>query len=207
MWHHRQRRSLVLRRRLEPRPQTFEDHGRVRDQPGPEHRVDRLAHRERIPARVLRLPTVWRNTLTWQKGTHSVTIGGAFLHSASGERAADGSGHQSRIGRRPTIPPKSDVHWGQHLERFPGADAQLDDARNLYALLTGRVIAVTGEAALDADTNQYVAVRAAQRAGQDRHVLRLHPGLVALDADLTVTGGVRWDVQMPFTCPTASCRR
>ena len=49
---------------------------------------------------------------------------------------------------------------------FQGASAaQLTDARALYAVLTGRVRAVTGQAALDADTNKYVAFGERRRAG------------------------------------------
>jgi hypothetical protein len=42
---------------------------------------------------------------------------------------------------------------------FPGASSsQLTYARALYALLTGRVTAINGDARLDEDTGQYVAL-------------------------------------------------
>ena len=76
----------------------------------------------------------------------------------------------------------------------------LTEARNLYALLTGRVTAITGTARLDAATGKYVyngdlaqqvpAVRASSAFLADSW--RATP-------TLTLNGGLRWDVQLPFT--------
>jgi hypothetical protein len=82
---------------------------------------------------------------------------------------------------------------------FPGASAgQLNDARDLYALLTGRVIAVTGLAALDPETNKYVNFGRRRRAGE----LDIYSAFVQdswrVTPTLTLNAGVRWDVQMPF---------
>ena len=49
---------------------------------------------------------------------------------------------------------------------FPGASSgELSDARELYALLTGRVGTISAPIALDPDSNQYVALGPISRAG------------------------------------------
>ena len=82
---------------------------------------------------------------------------------------------------------------------FPQASGgQLDDARALYALLTGRVTAVTGQIALDPETNKYVSLGPRTRQGK----IDMYSGYVQdtwrMTPTITLTGGVRWDVQLPF---------
>ncbi|MCR4375328.1 MAG: TonB-dependent receptor, partial [Acidobacteria bacterium] len=75
---------------------------------------------------------------------------------------------------------------------------QLADARELYALLTGRVSAVTGQAALDPATNKYVAFGPRTRAGS----IDVYSGFVQdswrVTPTLTVNAGLRYDLQTPF---------
>ena len=82
---------------------------------------------------------------------------------------------------------------------FPNASAtQLTAARNIYAVLTGRITAVTGQLALDEDTSKYsLNGNIVQRARQNEL------GFFAQDSwrvrpNLTLTGGLRWEIQMPF---------
>src|SRR5206468_12532590 len=82
---------------------------------------------------------------------------------------------------------------------FPGASsANITAAQNLYALLTGRVSAITSDARLDEQSGQYVSV------GPGMQRVRLREGGVYLaDAwrmtpNFTVNAGVRYDVQFPF---------
>jgi hypothetical protein len=83
---------------------------------------------------------------------------------------------------------------------FQGAStAQLTDARALYGLLTGRVRSITGQAALDADTNQYVAFGPRKRAGNMDEYSAFIQDSWRLTPTLTVNAGLRWDVQLPFT--------
>ena len=75
---------------------------------------------------------------------------------------------------------------------------QLTDARQLYAILTGRVASVTGQAALDAATNKYVAYGPRRRAGEMNEYSLFMQDSWRTTSALTINAGVRWDVQMPF---------
>jgi hypothetical protein len=81
---------------------------------------------------------------------------------------------------------------------FPNASsANLTNARNVYALLTGRVTSINGTARLDDKTNTYVYL------GAGTHHLKLNEyGSFVQDSwraspTLTLNAGVRWEVQLP----------
>jgi hypothetical protein len=134
-------------------------------------------------------------TLTWQKGNHSMTFGGAaFL----------GRGWTDSQQMVPTMSLRFDTanDPAQGLfstANFPGASGnQLRNARELYALLTGRVGGVSGQAALDAETNKYTFLGKRRRAGK----MDVYSGFVQdswrVTPTFTLNAGVRWDVQLPF---------
>ncbi len=146
----------------------------------------------------------WRNapaysvedTVTWQKGKHSMSFGGNFLLST-----AEGFGQQMvpgiNLGFNTQFDPASSLFT---TANFPGASsAQLTDARELYALLTGRVTSVTGQAALDPKTNEYVAFGPRVRAGRISVFGAFWQDSWKVTPTLTLTGGLRWDVQTPFS--------
>ena len=83
---------------------------------------------------------------------------------------------------------------------FPGAsNAQLGDARAVYAMLTGRISTVSGQAALDPDTNQYVFLGPRRLRGLDQRLLASTPRIPgAMTPTLTLNDGLRWDLQTPF---------
>lgn len=82
---------------------------------------------------------------------------------------------------------------------FPNASGtNLTDARNVYAVLTGRVTQISANANLD-ETGKYAYNGPSVQRYQQRET-----GLFAQDAwrvrkDLTVSFGLRWEVQFPFT--------
>jgi hypothetical protein len=135
-------------------------------------------------------------TLNWLKGAHSITIGGAaFLGRAW-------SDSQQLV---PVVnlffDATNDPAAGLFTTtNFQGASAaQLNDARDLYALLTGRVGSVTGEAALDAETNKYTAFGRRRRAGKLDVFSTYLQDSWRLTQNFTLNAGLRWDVQMPFS--------
>jgi hypothetical protein len=135
------------------------------------------------------------DTLTWQRGKHSVGVGGMFMKSRAWENA------QRMV---PGIDLRFDTNNDPaaflfQTANFPNASAaQLTDARDLYGLLTGRVGGVTGQAALDPNTTQYVAFGARRREGYINLASLYAQDSWRVTPTLTLTGGVRWDLQTPF---------
>ena len=135
-------------------------------------------------------------TINWQKASHSLTFGAsAFLGRAWEDSQQLTTGID--LGFDQTNDPAAGLFNGTN---FAGASAgQLADARDLYALLTGRVIAVTGLAALDPESNRYVNLGRRRREGK----LDVFSGFVQdswrATSTLTINAGLRWDVQMPFS--------
>jgi hypothetical protein len=138
---------------------------------------------------------VVENTLSWLKGSHNIQIGAAFT------RAVAWVENQQHV---PTVTfgissddPAEDIF---NSTNFPGASgAQLDDARELYATLTGRIIGINGELRLDENTNQY------QYLGLGVQRARLHDwGFFVADTwrwrpNVTLNFGLRYEYQQPFT--------
>lgn len=136
------------------------------------------------------------NTLNWQRGSHSLQVGAEWLRATARESAQQ-------------IVPGIDLGFNIQFDpaaglfsatNFPSASAaQLTDARELYALLTGRVISIAGQAALDPATNKYVAFGPRTRAGQ----IEVFSGFVQdswrISPTLTANIGLRYDLQTPFS--------
>jgi Carboxypeptidase regulatory-like domain/TonB dependent receptor/TonB-dependent Receptor Plug Domain len=135
-------------------------------------------------------------SLTWQRGTHSVNFGGGFLHVRVSDNAqVQVPGIDLRFNT--TNDPAAGLFT---TANFQGASAaQLTDARELYALLTGRVGAVTGQAALDPGSNNYVAFGPRKREGYINMYSLFAQDSWRTTPTLTINAGVRWDLQMPFT--------
>ncbi|GMV23489.1 MAG: hypothetical protein AMXMBFR57_34380 [Acidimicrobiia bacterium] len=134
------------------------------------------------------------NTVSWQRGAHSITAGASF------ERMDSWNKFQATV---PTIQfgmlPTDPAIGLFTTANFPGASsAQLTAAQNYYALLTGRVSSLSGVARVNAATGKYVF------SGQSLEESRLDEfAFYAQDswrarANLSVNVGVRWDVQRPF---------
>ena len=135
------------------------------------------------------------DTMTWQRGSHSLTVGGgAFLGRSWSDSQQQVPG--INLGFNATSDPAAALF---STTNFPGASAaQLADARDLYALLTGRVFSVTGQAALDAATNKYTFLGKRRYAGKlDSYSAYLQDSW-RVRPTLTLNAGLRWDVQTPF---------
>ena len=106
----------------------------------------------------------YEDTLNWQKGSHSIQAGASFTRI---------SGWGKNITAVPTITfglqttdPARAIFTAAN---FPGAStANLNSARALYAVLTGRVSQITGNARIDEASGQYVYQgQAVQRFGMN----------------------------------------
>ena len=83
---------------------------------------------------------------------------------------------------------------------FPGASsANLDAARATYAALTGRVASVNSQAVLDPGTGKYVELAPQTLEGGIKVFGMFAQDTWRLRPNLTVTGGLRYDIQTPFT--------
>ena len=82
---------------------------------------------------------------------------------------------------------------------FPGAStAKLTAARDTYAVLTGRVTSVTSQAVLDAPRASTWSSRPSSSAGGIKVYGMFAQDSWKLRPNLTLTGGIRYDVQTPF---------
>ena len=135
-------------------------------------------------------------SLSWQKGKHSINFGGSALLTRAWESAQQ-MVTGVNLGFDTSNDPANVLFNGTN---FPDASGgQLTDARQLYALLTGRVISVTGQAALDPSTNTYVAFGPRRREGK----VDVYSGFIQdswrVTPTLTFNLGLRYDVQTPFS--------
>ena len=140
------------------------------------------------------------DTLTWTRGSHGIVFGAMFIETKLTYNA------QTLV---PTInfgvdttDPAISLFTAAN---FQGASAtELTNARNLYAVLTGRVTAINATARLDEKTGKYTYLGTAFERSRQREF-----GFFAQDSwrfspNLTVNYGLRWEVQLPFTVANSS---
>jgi hypothetical protein len=139
------------------------------------------------------------NTLTWLKGSHTVTMGGTF--SNYGIWLND----SSLVPRLSTGLVSGDPALAMfNNANFPGASGDnLTAARSLYAFLTGRVSSITADARID-ESGNYVALG----TGVQRGGMMEYGGFVQdqwrWKQNLTVNAGLRYDIQTPFSAANSS---
>jgi hypothetical protein len=141
------------------------------------------------------------DTLSWLRGNHAWTMGASFTqidHDQNNWTVVP----SISFGVETTNDPANAMFT---TANFPGASTgALNDARSLYALVTGRVVNIGGTGRLSAETNEYVYNGTLNQKSKMREV-----GLFAQDTwrvrpNVTLNYGARWELQLPFTPVTSN---
>jgi hypothetical protein len=142
----------------------------------------------------------FRDTLTWLRGKHSLSMGGTYTQVTQWN-ASHPLVPTYNLGLDTTNDPANTAMFT--AGNFPGAtNAELTSARNLYAMLTGRLTQITGNAILQPD-GSYV-----YRGDPFEEIYQRELGMFIQDQwqwrpNVTINAGVRYELQYPIT-PTAS---
>jgi hypothetical protein len=134
------------------------------------------------------------DTLTWTRGAHSFTFGGQYAWTTL------------TLNQQTLVP---SINFGVDTTdpanamftaaNFSGASSSdINLAKNLYAVLTGRIVAINGDARLDEKTGKYTYLGNAFERSRQKEIgffgqdsWRVRPGL-------TLNYGLRWEVQGSF---------
>src|SRR5262249_55090692 len=134
------------------------------------------------------------DTMTWSRGVHSIVFGGKVFDT------------QLTFNQQTLVPtinfgvdttdPASAIFNTTNFPNASGSD--LTNARNLYAIPTGRVTAINATARLDEKTGQYTYLgNAFERSHQKEFGFFIQDSW-RMRQSLTLNYGLRWEVQRPF---------
>ncbi len=137
---------------------------------------------------------VIEDTATWLKGKHSVTFGGSFVQADVWLQ------NQTLV---PTVTfgvLANEAAAGLFTAaNFPGAStADLAQAQNLYAMLTGRVTNVAGDARITTAGDAYVPLGLSRAEGRMREFDFFAADSWRVKPSVTISAGVRYMLANPF---------
>ena len=157
------------------------------------------AYRSTSPSRRTPPYTLFEDTLNWSKGSHSLSFGASFSNTGMwtwSQTVVPSIG----FGVDTNYDPARSMFDAQHYPtNFPEiASGDVGTARSIYAVLTGRVTSIGGNAVLNEETLKY--------AYNGPRVARAHQrelGFFVQDSwrmrpNLTLTYGLRYELQLPF---------
>jgi hypothetical protein len=133
---------------------------------------------------------------TWLRGKHSVVVGGSMVQATVWLR------NQTLVPSvnfglfSSSIDPAANMFSAAN---FPGASqADLTNARNLYAMLTGRLISITGDARITPAGDQYVPLGQSYANGRMREFDFYGQDQWRATSNLTISAGLRYVLPLPF---------
>ena len=143
---------------------------------------------------------VFEDTFSWLKGKHSINIGASYTNI--------GLSYQNVLNPVPYLNFGVDTNDPANgmfsTTNFPGiSNSDLTNVRNLYGLLTGRVTGIQGNAYLDGSTGQYVYLGNAYQKAHERELGFYIQDSWKIRPDLTLSYGIRYELQMPFIMDNA----
>lgn len=141
------------------------------------------------------------DTLSWTRGSHNLVFGGQIIDTKltfNQQTLAP----TINFGVDTTDPANTAMF---NTTNFPGAGStDLNNARNLYAILTGRVTAINANARLDEETGQFVFLGNAFERSHQKEFGFFAQDTWRLNQNLTLIYGLRWEVARPFTVDNSS---
>ena len=137
---------------------------------------------------------VIENTTNWSKGTHNITFGGVMVQGIVW-LANQTLVPTANFGLLATEP--ADAIF--NATTLPGASAtDITQAKNLYAMLTGRITSLAGDARINEAGDTYVTLGKAKAQGQMREFNFFVADSWHATSRLTVSAGLRYVLQNPF---------
>lgn len=137
---------------------------------------------------------------TWLRGAHSVGFGFTYT------RADVWLWNQTKVPSITFSVPNGDPALPMfNTTNFPGSSSdQRNEARDLYAVLTGHISAVNGTARLDPSTNKYVYNGPSRQEGRLNEYDFYIQDNWRVRPNLSLNAGVRYVVQLPFFAKNVS---
>ena len=150
------------------------------------------------------------DTVTWLKGNHSITSGGSWStfniwmkNSSLVPTLSFGSGSGVFL----NTDPANNVITAAAMAAATGvtpSSAQLTAARNLYSLLTGRIVQIGGDARIDEATGEYVYMGTGTQRSQMQEGGFFIQDQWRMRPNFTLNAGLRYTLQLPFTAQNNS---
>jgi hypothetical protein len=137
---------------------------------------------------------VLENTTTWLKGTHSVQFGGTLVQADVwlANQTLTPTANFDLVAGDP-----ADAIF--NATTLPGASAaDITQAKRLYAMLTGRISTLTGEARINAGGDAYNLLGKSRAEGRMREFNVFVSDSWRMSPSVTVSGGLRYVLQNPF---------
>ena len=135
------------------------------------------------------------DTMTWTRGKHNIAVGGTFTQFnlwLTNQTLVPGV----NFGLNTTVDPANPMFT---TTNFPGAsNNQLNEARLLYALLSGRVTSINGNVRLNPDTGLYDYLGSSTARGRMNEFGAYVQDSWRISSTVTANIGVRYQLQMPF---------
>jgi hypothetical protein len=154
----------------------------------------------RSPSRRNSPVTMFEDTLSWTKGSHSLSFGGTWTNYSSWmwNQTVNPTVSFSLPSAYDPAYIMFDATNGP--KNFPGATtSQINTAAAVYASLTGRVTSIGGTAYINENTNQYEYYGPYIRRARQREFGFFAQDSWRMKPGLTVNYGVRWEIQRPWT--------